>query len=69
MGFVLEGRPVGRGQLDVPWLLTQMRRHGREMNAILELWPPLQSTLEETIALEDDWARQSVAYLRTLIAD
>jgi len=69
MGFVLEGRPAGRGQLDVPWLLTQMRRHGREMNAILELWPPLQSTLEETIALEDDWARQSVAYLRTLIAD
>jgi sugar phosphate isomerase/epimerase len=68
MGFVLEGRPAGQGQLNVPWLLEKMRGNEQEANAILELWPPLQATLQETIRLEDDWARQSVAYLRGLIA-
>jgi sugar phosphate isomerase/epimerase len=69
MGFTVEGRPAGQGQLNIPWLLETLRAHGRSPNAILELWPPRQKTLEETIALEQSWAVQSIDYLRRLIPD
>ena len=68
-GFLVEGTPAGQGQLDVPWLLSSLRRHGRDFNAILELWPPPAATIEESVAQEDAWARESVRYLRTLIAE
>jgi sugar phosphate isomerase/epimerase len=67
MGFVVEGRPAGQGQLNVPWLLDVLRTAGASGNAILELWPPEQKTLEETIALERAWAVESIPYLRRLI--
>ena len=67
MGFVVEGMPAGQGQLNVPWLLDILRAAGASGNAILELWPPEQTTLEETIALERAWAVESIPYLRRLI--
>jgi sugar phosphate isomerase/epimerase len=69
MGFTVEGRPAGQGQLNVPWLLGVLRDAGVSPNAILELWPPQQSTLNETLALEQAWAVESIAYLRRLIPD
>jgi sugar phosphate isomerase/epimerase len=69
MGFLVEGRPAGQGRLDVPWLLSELRRLGRDPNAILELWTPPEERLEDTIAKEARWAEDSVAYLRTLIKD
>lgn len=68
-GFLVEGAPAGQGQLDIPWLLSALRRHGRDVNAILELWPPPAATIEESVAQEDAWARESVHYLRTLIVE
>lgn len=65
MGFVIEGRPAGTGQLDVPWLLRRLRELGRDPNLILELWTPPQSTTAETIALEGAWAAQSIVNLRS----
>jgi len=69
MGFTIAGTPAGRGRLDVPWLLGQLRAAGRDPNAILELWTPPEPALEATIAKEDAWATESIAYLRTLIKD
>jgi sugar phosphate isomerase/epimerase len=69
MGFKVEGRPAGRGQLDIPWLLETLRVNGVSPNAILELWPPEQKTLQETIALEQAWAVESILYLRRFISD
>jgi sugar phosphate isomerase/epimerase len=69
MGFSVEGRPAGQGQLDIPWLLDLLRSERRSPNAILELWPPRQSTVEETVALEQRWAEESIEYLRRLIPD
>jgi len=69
MGFTIEGTPAGRGRLDVPWLLRELRKAGRDPNAILELWTPPAPTIEETVAREDAWAAESIAYLRTLIKD
>jgi len=66
MGFVVLGTPAGAGKLNVPSLLRAARERGRRANAILELWPPYQGSVEATIALEREWLRQSLAYLRTL---
>jgi hypothetical protein len=69
MGFSIEGRPAGSGQLNVPDLLEKLSGSCPESNAILELWPPEQNTLQETIRLEHAWASQSISYLRRYIAD
>ncbi len=67
MGFVIEGRPAGKGCLDVPWLLGEVRRHNADANAILELWPPPESVVEETIRKEDAWVVESIGYLRSFL--
>jgi len=64
----VEGRPAGQGQVDTPWLLDALRRAGAEFNVILEVWPPEQPALEQTIALEDRWVRESIPYLRQFIS-
>jgi len=69
MGFTVEGRPAGKGQLNLPWLLDTLRAAGVSPNAILELWPPEQKTLQETIALEQAWAAESIPCLRRYIPD
>lgn len=69
MGFSLTGTPAGQGHLDLPWLLGELHAHGRDFNAILELWPAPEASIDATIAKEDSWAAESVAYLRTLLPD
>jgi len=69
MGYRIDGCAAGRGRLNVPWLLGQLRATGRDVNAILELWTPYGPTLQETIAREAGWAEESLRYLRTLITD
>ncbi len=69
MGFLCEGAPAGQGRLDTPWLFEQLQASPYDFNVILELWPPEQADLDQTIALEQAWAEQSVAYLRRLIQD
>lgn len=68
MGFTLTGTPAGQGQLDLPWLLAQLRGYGRDFNAILELWPPPEATVAATVAKEDAWAVESMAYLKRAIS-
>ncbi len=67
MGFVVEGRPAGQGQLDTSWLLRTLDAAGAHYNVILELWPPEQTTLADTVALESRWIAESIAYLRQYI--
>lgn len=69
MGFICEGRPAGQGQLDVPWLLETLKASMHDFNVIIELWPPEQPDLEQTIATEQAWAAESVAFLRQFIRD
>lgn len=69
MGFVIEGRPAGQGQLDTPWLLDTLNAAGARYNVILEVWPPEQSTLDQTIALEQRWVDEGIAYLRRFIRE
>ena len=67
MGFAIEGRPAGRGRLDIPALLARVRQHRAGVTAVLELWTPPQQSLASTIDTERRWAEESVAYLRPLL--
>lgn len=70
MGFTVESRPAGQDQVDAAWLLETVKSAARApFNVILELWPPEQKRLQETIDLEQAWAVESVRYLRQFIAD
>jgi sugar phosphate isomerase/epimerase len=66
MGFAIEGRPVGQGFLDVPRLLQQLESFPRCQTAVLELWTPPEPRLEDTIAKEAAWARESLEFLKPL---
>ena len=63
MGFKVEGRPAGKGELDIPGLLNRLNVFGRCSTAVLELWTPYGPTMEETIAREDEWAVESMSFL------
>ncbi|MCC6235434.1 MAG: sugar phosphate isomerase/epimerase [Verrucomicrobiales bacterium] len=74
MGFVVEGCPAGQGRLDIPRLLQRLTPASAHvpsfpLNAILELWTPRQASVEETVALEQTWAQESLHHLRTLLHD
>jgi sugar phosphate isomerase/epimerase len=66
-GFVVEGRPAGEGQLEIPSLLEKLRHFGRDPNAILEQWPPPEHTVAETVDKEATWAETGIQYLRQFI--
>ena len=66
MGFTVEGRPAGAGMLDIRWLIEQLAPFKRCETAVLELWTPPESEIERTVAKEEAWAAQSLAYLRPL---
>jgi sugar phosphate isomerase/epimerase len=68
-GFMVEGRPAGRGQLDIPWLLAELRTRARDPNAIVELWPPPEPSIAESVAKEENWATESIHYLRQWITE
>jgi 3-oxoisoapionate decarboxylase len=67
MGFTVEGRPAGAGQLDLPGLLGSLAAHGRDFSAILELWTPPEPDLEQTIDKEQRWVEESIRFLAPLV--
>jgi sugar phosphate isomerase/epimerase len=69
MGLTVEGRPIGKGQLNIPWIVDSFAALRVTPSVIVESWTPQQKTLQETISLEDAWAKQSVDYLRHYIFD
>lgn len=69
LGFVVTGAPAGEGRLDLPLLLATLRSAGRDVNAILETWPPLGPTLDATLEREREWAERSVRHLRRWISE
>lgn len=69
MGFLCEGAPAGQGLLDAAWLFAQLKGSPYDFNVILELWPPEQAGLDQTIALEQAWAEESIPYLRRFVSE
>ncbi len=66
LGFSIVGRPAGEGRLKIEWIADYLKEKGRDPNAILELWTPFTETLNKTIQREEEWARKSVRYLKSI---
>ena len=68
MGFIVEGRACGQGQIDLPQLINRTKKEApRDINAILECWTPWQGSLQASLDVEDTWIKDSISYLKTLI--
>lgn len=67
MGFVVEGRPAGKGMLHTEWLLEKLAPYNKCQSAILELWTPPEETILATIEKENRWAEESIRYLKKII--
>lgn len=64
VGFSLIGCPLGEGLLDLTYMLNELKKENKDVNAIIELWVPYTNTIEETISLEKAWTKKSLDYLR-----
>jgi sugar phosphate isomerase/epimerase len=69
MGFTIEGKPAGQGMLPIKQVLDKLEKWGRCQSGILELWTPQQTTIEDTIKLEEQWTAESIQYLKTIIKE
>jgi hypothetical protein len=69
MGFQIDGRPAGKGMLNIPWLLEEISPHNKCRTAILEQWVVPESMLSKTIQKEETWAAESIQYLKPYFPD
>jgi sugar phosphate isomerase/epimerase len=67
MGFVIEGRPAGKGMLNIRKTIENLTAMKKCNSAILELWTPPETGIEETVIKEDKWAEESIRYLKTIM--
>ena len=64
MGLVIEGRPAGKGMLNIQDLLLRASQNGLCQSAVLELWTPPETSIEFTVKKEQQWASESIDYLK-----
>lgn len=62
LGFIIEGRPLGKGTLGIEWVLDTLRTQ-QEVSYIIELLTPWQGSIESTIEKETEWADESIKFL------
>jgi sugar phosphate isomerase/epimerase len=68
MGLIIEGRPAGKGMLDIKKLVHALSETGRCHSAILELWTPPEPAIADTIRKEEKWAAESIEYLKSIFS-
>ena len=66
MGFTVTGAPLGKGMIQLPSLIEKLSQYNRCESAALEQWVTPESTLEETIRKEEQWASESIEYIKQL---
>jgi 3-oxoisoapionate decarboxylase len=68
MGFTIEGTACGEGMLDIPWLITELKKTGTCKTATLEIWSNALEAIGQTVQREKEWFEKSIDYLKTIIA-
>ncbi|RBW68377.1 sugar phosphate isomerase/epimerase family protein [Bacillus taeanensis] len=64
IGFNLLGAPVGDGQLNLDFLLETLKKEGKTVNGIIELWLPFTESAEKTAQLQTEWIQKSIANMK-----
>jgi 3-oxoisoapionate decarboxylase len=68
MGFTVEGCAAGKGMLDIPAIVGELKRYDRCRTATLEVWSQPEGTVDESIAKEKRWVEESIYYLKPLLS-
>jgi sugar phosphate isomerase/epimerase len=68
-GFVIEGRPLGSGVLDIDYVFDVLDGYGISVNTIIEHWVPSTAPLYNMVATERKWVERSLAYLRRYLGE
>jgi 3-oxoisoapionate decarboxylase len=66
MGFTINGTPAGKGLIDIPFIMERLAPFNRCESAVLEQWVPFEHDIETVIAVEKEWAVESIQYLKRL---
>ncbi len=66
MGFSVEGRPAGKGQIPIQGMLDKLREYGIRHTTIIGLWTPWQGNIESTVKLEEEWVEDSLGFMKRL---
>jgi 3-oxoisoapionate decarboxylase len=66
MGFTVTGTPTGAGMTNVTGLLDHLSKHKRCQSTVLEQWVTPEKNIEDTIRKENEWADESLRYLKQL---
>jgi sugar phosphate isomerase/epimerase len=66
-GFYIVGCPLGKGLVDLTGMLDAVRAAGRSPNVFVEGWMDPLEDEESTLAQEELWARDGMAYLRRML--
>jgi sugar phosphate isomerase/epimerase len=64
MGIIIEGAPAGKGMLNIGKLIDKLHFTSSCQSAILELWTPPETDIEDTLKKEEQWALESIDYLK-----
>ena len=67
MGLIIEGRPAGKGMLDIRELTGKLATYNLCHSGILELWTPPEAEIKATVLKEERWANESIGYLKTIL--
>ncbi|MEO8470593.1 MAG: sugar phosphate isomerase/epimerase family protein [Chryseolinea sp.] len=66
MGFNVTGTPAGQGMTNVPRLIEHLSKYERCKSAVLEQWVTPAPSMGETVNKEEQWAIESIQYLKEL---
>ena len=66
MGLIIEGTPAGKGMLNIRELIDKLSVNDSCNSAILELWTPPEASIEDTIRKEEQWAAESITFLKKM---
>jgi L-ribulose-5-phosphate 3-epimerase UlaE len=64
MGFTIIGTPAGQGKLNIPDQLIRLKEANPQAGVVLEQWTPFADTIEQTVAVQEQWAEQGIRYLK-----
>lgn len=64
MGLIIEGTPAGKGMLNIKELVDKLSVNNSCNSAILELWTPPEARIEDTVRKEEQWAAESITFLK-----
>ena len=70
VGLQIVGTPVGRGRQKVEMILERLGKEAQQdFSTIIEFWMPSEDNLDKTLKKEEEWAEESILYLKKLFGE